>query len=42
MLHGYLDAFPLSREELECLNYAVLVRLSAIVVVGELAILSVC
>lgn len=35
MLHGYLDALPLSREEVECLYYAVLTRLSAIVVEGE-------
>lgn len=35
MLRGYLDAFPLSREELNCLYYAVLVRLSAIAVQVE-------
>ena len=35
MLHGYLDAFPLSREELECLYYAVLARLCQSAVTGE-------
>jgi len=35
MLHGYLDAFLLSREELECLYYAVLTRLCLSAVMGE-------
>ena len=35
MLRGYLDAFPMSREDLQCLYYAVLARLSAIAVKGE-------
>ena len=35
MLHGYLDAFPLSGNELNCLYYAVVARLATIAVKGE-------
>ena len=35
MIHGYQETFPLSREELECLYYAVLVRLCQSAVSGE-------
>jgi len=35
MLRGYLDAFPLSRDELGCLYYAVLARMCQSAVSGE-------
>ena len=35
MFHGYRDVFPLSREELGCLYYAVLARLCQTAVNGE-------
>ena len=35
MLSGYLQAFPMSEEELDCLYYCVLARLCQSAVVGE-------
>jgi len=35
MLRGYLDAFPLSRDELGCLYYVVLARMCQSAVSGE-------